>query len=77
MNPAEIPLCAEAIRRHADEIVDEFANDDLETLAMLIEEDADAYEEGADTARAIGAELRRRSAAGVRKWPDPQGSILS
>jgi hypothetical protein len=77
MNPAEKSVCAESIRRHADEIVDEFPNDDLETLAMLAEEDADAYEEGSDTARAIGAELRRRSAAGVRKWPGPTGHLLS
>jgi hypothetical protein len=68
MNAAVKPLCAEAIRRYADEIADEFAYD-LETLAMEIEEDADLYDEGVDTARAVAAELRRRSAAGVRKWP--------
>jgi hypothetical protein len=77
MYPAEKPLRAEAIRDHADEIVDEFPNDDLETLAMLIEKAADAYEEGAHTARAIAAELRRRSAAGVRKWPGSNGYSLS
>jgi hypothetical protein len=77
MNPDEKSLSAEAIRRHADEVVDEFPYDNLETLAMQIEEDADAYEEGADTARAIAAELRRRAAAGVRKWPGPTGYCLN
>jgi hypothetical protein len=75
MNAAGKPLSAEAIRRYADEIVDEFACDNLETLAMKMEAGADAYDEGADTARAIAAELRRRSAAGVRKWPGSNGYV--
>jgi hypothetical protein len=72
MNPAEKSF-AETIRRGADEIVDEFPHDDLETLARLMEEDIDADEEEVDTTLAIAAELRRRSSAGVRKWAGPTG----
>jgi D-serine deaminase-like pyridoxal phosphate-dependent protein len=60
---------AEAIQRYADEVVDEFPHDDLVTLAAVIEEDVGFHDEGADTDQAIAAELRRRAAAGVRKWP--------
>ena len=49
------------------------AHDDLMTLAAEIEEDAGFYDEGADTDLAVAAELRRRAAAGVRKWPGPKG----
>lgn len=68
--PAEI-ICAyaEVIRGAADDIADEFPFDEVETLAMLIEDDIDDDEEAAGTARAISQELRRRLAAGVRKWP--------
>ncbi|RNJ45827.1 hypothetical protein B5V01_11075 [Mesorhizobium erdmanii] len=76
-DPAGKLLFAELLRRGADEVVDEFPHDDLEKLAMQIEEDTDAYEEGADTARAIAAELRRRSAAGVRKWSGPASQDLN
>jgi hypothetical protein len=62
----------EAIRRHADEVVDEFPDDDLQMLAGELESDADAYEEGSQTAHAIAAELRRRAAAGLRKWSGPK-----
>ena len=73
MNGAGKPSFAEVIRRHADEIVDEFPHDDLMTLAAEIEEDVGFYDEGADTDLAVAAELRRRAAAGVRKWPGPKG----
>jgi hypothetical protein len=69
MNGAGKSSLAEAIHRYADEVVDEYAHDDLVTLAREIEEDVGFYDEGADTARSIAAELRRRAAAGVRKWP--------
>ena len=68
MNGAGKLSLAEAIHRYADEVVDEYEHDDLVTLATEIEEDVGFYE-GADTARSIAAELRRRAAAGVRKWP--------
>jgi hypothetical protein len=60
---------AEAIQRYADQVVDEFADDDLVILAAVLEEGVGFYDEGADTDLAIAAELRRRAAAGVRKWP--------
>jgi hypothetical protein len=62
---------ADAIQRYADEVVDEFAHDDLMILAAVLEEGVGFYDEGADTDLAIAAELRRRAAAGVRKWPRP------
>jgi dihydropteroate synthase len=68
MNDAAKSL-AEAIRRYADQVVDEFADDDLLILAALLEEGVGFYDEEADTDLAIAAELRRRAAAGVRKWP--------
>ena len=60
---------AEAIQRYADQVADEFADDDLMILAAVLEEGVGFYDEGADTDLAIAAELRRRAAAGVRKWP--------
>jgi hypothetical protein len=69
MNSTGKSSFADAIQRYADEVVDEFAHDDLVTLATEIEEDIGVYDEGADTARSIAVELRRRAAAGVRKWP--------
>ena len=68
MNDAGKSL-AEAIQRYADEVVDEFAHDDLMILAAVMEGGVGFYDEGADTDLAIAAELRRRAAAGVRKWP--------
>jgi hypothetical protein len=65
------PPFAERIRRYADEVVDEYPDDDPATLATEIEEDIDFYDEVARTDLAIAAELRRRAAAGVRKWPKP------
>jgi len=64
----------DVIRREADRIVDEFPEDTLEVLATDLEIDAsDTYEDQAfDIALAIAAELRRRAAAGVRKWPGPK-----
>ena len=64
---------AEAIQRSADEVVDAFPRDDLVTLAVEIEEDVGHYDEGVDTDLAVAAELRRRAAAGVRKWSGPKG----
>lgn len=68
MNDAGKSL-TEAIQRYADEVVDEFAHDDLMVLAAVMEGGVGFYDEGADTDLAIAAELRRRAAAGVRKWP--------
>ena len=73
MNPTAKPSFAEAIRRYADELVDEYPHDDLVTLATEIEEDVGFYDEGEDTDLAIAAELRRRATAGVRKWPGLKG----
>jgi len=69
MNGAGKSSFAEAIHRYTDEVVDEYANDDLVTLATEMEQDVGFCDDGADTARSIAAELRRRAAAGVRKWP--------
>jgi hypothetical protein len=73
MNPSKQRAPADAIRREADRIVDEFPNDAAEILATDLE--SDAYEDEAfGTVLAIAAELRRRAAAGVRKWPGPKES---
>ena len=72
MNPAGKPSQADMIRRQADRIVDEYPDQALEVLAADLESDTDD-EEGLETAMAIAAELRRRAAAGVRKWPGPKG----
>ena len=72
MNPTRKPLQADMIRREADRIVDEYAEEPLEILAADLESDTDD-EEDSETARAIAAELRRRATAGVRKWRGPQG----
>jgi hypothetical protein len=53
---------------HADEIVDEFAACDPAYLAAVLETDSDDRENPSQTTSAVAAELRRRSAAGVRKW---------
>ena len=66
---AERPTFAEAVRRYADEVVDEFPHEDLAALAAEIEQEVGASDPGSDTDLAIAAELRRRAAAGVRKWP--------
>jgi hypothetical protein len=71
MNPSRQLAQAEVIRREADRIVDEFPNDAPEILATDLE--SDAYEDQAfRTVLAIAAELRRRAAAGIRKWPGPK-----
>jgi hypothetical protein len=71
MNGSDNPSFAEAVRRYADHVVDEYPHDDLLTLAREIEEDAGFYDDEAGTDLAIAAELRRRAAAGIRKWPKP------
>jgi hypothetical protein len=74
VNPAKQPAPADVIRRQADRLVDEFPDDPLEILAADLEiEASDTYEDEAfETALAVAAELRRRSAAGVRKWTAPK-----
>ena len=72
MNDAGKSSFTEAIQRHVDKVVDEYPHDDLMTLAAEFEEGVGFYDEGADTDLAIAAELRRRAAAGVRKWPGPK-----
>jgi hypothetical protein len=76
VNPAKQPASADVIRRDADRLVDEFPDDPLDTLAADLEiEASDTYEDQAfETALAIAAELRRRAAAGVRKWMKPKQS---
>jgi hypothetical protein len=61
----------ELIRRQADQLVDEYPDDALEILAADLESDTHD-KEGLETARAIAAELRKRAAAGVRKWRGPR-----
>ena len=68
MTPAEQLVPGDVIRREADRVVDEFPNDALEILAADLV-GAPYEQEGIDIAVAIAAELLRRSAAGVRKWP--------
>ena len=74
MNPAKRPSSADAIRREADRIVDEFPEETLDVLATNLEiEASDTYDDAAfETALAIAAELRRRAASGVRKWRGPR-----
>jgi hypothetical protein len=74
MNPVKQPSPADAMRREADRIVDEFPEETLEVLATNLETEAsDTYDDAAfDTALAIVAELRRRAASGVRKWRGPR-----
>jgi hypothetical protein len=67
-NPTSLP---EIIQRSADLIVDEYPDEVLENLAADVESDT-ANQEGLPIARAVAAELRRRAAAGVRKWPGPK-----
>jgi hypothetical protein len=63
---------ADMIRHQADKLVDEFPDDALGVLAADLESDTE-HQEGLARALAIAAELRRRAAAGVRKWPAPKG----
>jgi hypothetical protein len=63
---------ADMVRHQADKVVDEFPDDALEILAADLESDTE-HREGLATALAIATELRRRAAAGVRKWPGPKG----
>ena len=72
MDPAGNPSQADMIRRQADRIVDEYPDEELEILAADLENDTED-QEGLATALAIGTELRRRAAAGVRKWRGPDG----
>jgi hypothetical protein len=74
VNAAKQPSPADVIRRQADRLVDDFPDDPLEILAADLEiEASDTYEDEAfETALAVAAELRRRSAAGVRKWMAPK-----
>jgi len=68
MNLAEKPWHADVVRRKADRIVDEFPMDALEVLATDMV--SSSYnEDGLDIAVEIAAELLKRAAAGVRKWP--------
>jgi hypothetical protein len=71
MSGAVNPPSAETIRRYADEVVDLYPRLDLGTLAAEIEGKIGLHDEVGDIARAVAAELRRRAAAGVRKWPKP------
>ena len=59
-----------AIRRAADQVVDQFPNDPLEILAADMLSESYAVD-GLDIALAITAELLRRASSGVRKWPIP------
>ena len=67
MEPNGFPQTA-IIQKQADEIVDEFPDASLESLASALETDAMTRNETAATALALAMELRKRDAAGVRKW---------
>ena len=72
MNPAgDNRAQADMVRHEADKLVDEFPDDALGVLAAVLESDTED-QEGLATALAIATELRRRAAAGVRKWPAPK-----
>jgi hypothetical protein len=72
VNPAKDLTQADLIRHQADKIVDEFPDDALGVLAADLESDTE-QQEGLAIALAIATELRRRAAAGIRKWPGPNG----
>ena len=56
------------VRRQADRLVDGFPHDALDRLADDLESDQSECE-GLAIGLLIATELRRRAAAGVRKWP--------
>ena len=62
------PPETDTIQKQADAIVDEFPDASLESLATDLETDAKTHIESAATALALAMELRKRDAAGVRKW---------
>ena len=70
-NPISPP---EIIEISADLIVGEYPDEALEKLAADVER-ATANQEGLPIGRAVAAELRRRAAAGVRRWPGPNGGL--
>ena len=72
VNPAKDLTQADMIRHLADKLVDEFPDDGLAILAADLESDTE-HQEGLATALAIATELRRRAAAGLRKWHGPKG----
>jgi hypothetical protein len=71
MDPPNPISLSEIVRRQADLIVDEYPGEALENLAADVESDT-AAQEGLAIARAIAVELRKRAAAGVRKWRGPR-----
>jgi hypothetical protein len=72
VSPAKHLTQADMIRHQADRIVDEFPDEALGVLAADLESDTED-QVGLATALAIATELRRRAAAGIRKWPGPKG----
>jgi hypothetical protein len=69
-HPAPLSLF-DIVRRHADRVVDEYPDDALEELATDLENDRED-KNGLPIVLATATELRRRAAAGVRKWPEPR-----
>ncbi len=59
-------------RSEADEMLREMADADPAALADSFERNPGSYDDDPDLAAAIIAELRRRSAAGVRFWSGPR-----
>lgn len=60
-------------RSEADELLRDYPNTDVRTLADSLARTSRNYDGDPDFAREIIAELRERAAAGVRFWPQPCG----
>lgn len=59
-------------RYEADDTLREMPDAEPAALADSLERSAASYDDGAEMAALIVAELRRRAAAGIRFWPGPQ-----
>lgn len=59
-------------RYEADETLREMPDAEPAAIADELERSAENYDDGAEMAALIVADLRHRAAAGVRFWPGPQ-----
>lgn len=64
-------------RYEADETLREMPDAAPAALADELERSAANYDDGAEMAALIAAELRRRAAAGIRFWPGPQATVAT